>query len=117
MELCTCARSQRPEEHVGCPLSLYHSLLCSFKAWSLEKSHSLSFFLSLSWLDQQLESPSSYPVFNALSSGITDVCRTVSNFCLGTGIQMAVFMLAQQAFLITKPSLSTLVPAIEPRTL
>lgn len=73
----------------------------------LWRNLSLSLFLSLSWLDQKLESPNSYPVFNTLSSGITGVCRAVPNFCLGTGIQMAVFMLAQQALLVTKPSVST----------
>lgn len=68
----------------------------------------LPFFLSLSLpLLVRLAARKSQQLscLQPFSSGVTGMCRTMSSFCLGTGIQMAIFMLAQQALLITKPSL------------
>ena len=101
VELCTCARSQRPEGHVG-----YSSVTTHFVP--LRQGLFLPFFPSLSLpLLVRLAARKSQQLscLQPFSSGVTGVCRTRSSFCLGTGIQMAVFMLEQQTLLITKPSL------------
>lgn len=93
VHLCTLTEA---EGHAGYPLFLCHSPLCSFEAGSLPAFLSLSFSPSLRPAARKSQQLSCLQPF---SSGVTGMCRTRSSFCLGTGIQMAVFITKQSLYL------------------
>lgn len=86
VHLCTLTEARGT---CGYPLFLCHSPLCSFEAGTLPAFLSLSLSSSLRLAARKSQQLSCLQPF---SSGATGMCRTRSSFCLGTGIQMAVFI-------------------------